>query len=180
MDGICSIFFARFRDAAARDGGVARRCPAAFIMLALLIPAQSALVVRAHTRAGLVAKWRAPPPRADFGSFEKSFNNELYKEERLEKNGILSDLILELPNVANGFKADGLALRQGIDDAREAGATVVELKRYIDALKKADPSLITEVDEAVLLGVEQRNLAAQPQKSRPPPDTFLTDEQFEA
>ena len=152
----------------------------AFCMLALLIPGEARFVLGSHAQSALPAVWRALPPRADFASFEKSFNDELYKEERLEKNGILSNLILELPNVANGFKADGLALRQGIDDAREAGATVVELKRFIDALKKADPSLITEVDEAVLLGVEQRNLAAQPQKARPPSDTFLTDEQFEA
>ena len=61
-----------------------------------------------------------------------------------------------------------------------AGASVAELKQLIEALKKADPSLVTEVDEAILLGADQVREMSLPQPARPPQDSFLTEEQFQA
>merc|ERR1711924_174133 len=49
-----------------------------------------------------------------------------------------------------------------------------------EALKKADPSLVTEVDEAILLGADQVREMSLPQPARPPQDSFLTEEQFQA
>ena len=150
---------------------------ARIVLPALLLPASDALLL--GTNAAVVR--RAPAPRAaDFSSFEKSFTDELYKEEFLDKNKALHDMEDALPKAVNGFKADGLALREGIDEAREAGATVYELKRFVEALKKADPSLFNEVDAAILLGAEQVVEAGIPQPARPPPDSYLTPQQFQA
>ena len=123
---------------------------------------------------------RAPAARADFASFEKSFKDELYKQDMLDKNKALRLAEEALPGLLNGFKADGLALRVGIDECRAAGASVAELKQLIEALKKADPSLVTEVDEAILLGADQVREMSLPQPARPPQDSFLTEEQFQA
>merc|ERR1712032_1771145 len=48
------------------------------------------------------------------------------------------------------------------------------------ALQKADPTLVTEVDVAFLKGAEQVAQAMLPQPAKPPPDSFLTDEQFQS
>ena len=144
------------------------------IVTMLTVPSCAALVL--GTRARPVAA-RACAARADLSSFEKSFMDDLYMEDYLEKNKILCQLNEALPSLIKG--ADGLALREGIDEAREAGASVKELKRFVEALKKADPSLVTETDEAILLGAEQVVIASAPQPARPPPDSFLTDEQFQ-
>lgn len=144
--------------------------------ITLLVPASAALLIGTAPRAAV----RVASPQAQFGGFEKSFNDALYKDERLEKNKAIRDAEDALPNLLNSFKADGLALRQGIDELREAGATVSELKRFIEALQKADPTLITPTDEAILSGADQVRELSLPQRAKPPPDTFLTEEQFEA
>lgn len=123
---------------------------------------------------------RTRPVHLDFSFFEKSFTDELYKEERLEKNAALFDLYRALPSFGSLGKCNAKEIRQGIDEAREAGATVAELKPYVEALQKIDPSLVTETDEAVLRGAEQVVVASAPRPARPPPDSYLTEEQFEA
>ena len=85
-----------------------------------------------------------------------------------------------LPTLTNGFKASPILLREGIDTAREAGASVAELKPYVVALRKADASMVNEVDEAILLGADQVSEMSKPQPARPPPDSFLSEVQFEA
>jgi hypothetical protein len=152
-------------------------------MFCLAVLAAPSVAASAHVlRARAVPRCtpRAPAVRSDFGSFEKSFKDELYKEERLEKNRAVFLAGDALPSLLNGFKADGLALRQGIDDMREAGANVAELRPFIEALKKASPSLVTEVDQAILSGAEQVVEFSKPQPARPPPDSYLTSEQFHA
>ena len=102
-------------------------------------------------------------------------------EEYLEKNKAICDLKDAMPSVLNGLKADAPALRRGIDEAREAQASVAELIPFIEALKKADPSLITEVDEAILKGKEQVDEAiVQGRTAQQPQDSYLLPEQFEA
>jgi len=123
---------------------------------------------------------RALVARSDFASFERSFNDQLYEDERLEKNRANRGVEAALPQLGNGFRADALAIREGIDEAREAGATVVELKPYIEVLRKADPSLLNETDEAILTGAELAAQASLPQPAKPPRDSYLTAEQFEA
>ena len=146
------------------------------VALFVVLPARALLV---GTRAPH-APVRAPAARADFASFEKSFKDELYKQDMLDKNKALRLAEDALPGLLNRFKADGLALREGIDECRAAGASVAELKQLIEALKKADPSLVTEVDEAILLGADQVREMSLPQPARPPQDSFLTEEQFQA
>ena len=146
-----------------------------WIVAALYAPTSAALTVGLRAVAP-----RAPAPRADFASFEKSFNDAMYEDERLDKNKALLMLKDSLPGVTNGFKADGLALREGIDEAREAGASVMELKRFIEALQKADPTLVTEVDEALLFGADQVAEFSLPQPAKQPPDSYVTADQFEA
>ena len=123
---------------------------------------------------------RVPAVRADLASFEKSFMDNLYIEERLDKNKALYDLKEALPSLLGLVKADAPTLRQGIDEAREAGAGVAELKPYVEALQKADASLVTETDLAILKGAEQVVAASGPVIAKPPPDSYLTMEQFEA
>ena len=97
-------------------------------------------------------------------------------EEYLDKNRALFQLQEALPTLIS--KADCAALREGIDEAREAGAGVAELKPYILALQKAAPEIVTETDEAILSAVDQVAEASAPQPAKPPPDSYLTAEQF--
>ena len=109
---------------------------------------------------------RSPSPRADFSAFERSFKDELYKEEMLEKNRALLDAFQALPSLGSLGKADAPQLRRAIDEARECGASLDELKRYVEALQKIDPSLTTETDLAILKGAEQLIEARKPQPVR--------------
>ena len=103
--------------AAARPRGVSvRHAVALFVVL----PARALLV---GTRAPH-APVRAPAARADFASFEKSFKDELYKQDMLDKNKALRlaeeldawerDHGLVIPSldvgIAHGEKARGGAL----------------------------------------------------------------------
>lgn len=98
----------------------------------------------------------------------------------MDKNKALCKLNEALPSISNLGKADAISLREGIDEAREAGASLKELKRFVEALQKADPALVTETDEAILKGVEQVVVASAPKPAAPPPDSFLTEQQFQA
>lgn len=104
--------------------------------------------------------------------------DDLYMDEYLDKNKALLDLKEALPSLVKG--ADVKALRAGIDAALEAQASVAELKPFIEALQKADPALVTEVDEAILKGAEQVAEASAPQPARQPPGSYLLPEQFDA
>jgi hypothetical protein len=141
----------------------------------LLLAAVDALSRVGSTRLPGVARAAV---RADLSAFEKSFMDDLYMEDYLDKNKALCDLRAALPSLVKG--ADVPALRRGIDEAREAQASVAELKPFILALRKADPSLITEVDEAILAGAEEVRIASAPQPAKTPLDSFLLDDQFEA
>ena len=154
-------------------------------MVALLVATcvdALALGTRAHgvvlgTRASAQAA-RAPAARLDLSSFEKSFMDDLYMEEYLEKNRALVACREALPSLLQS--ADAAALRRGIDEARECQAGVAELKPYIIELQKLDPSMITEVDEAILSAVDQVVEASKPQPAKMPLDSFLLPAQFDA
>ena len=152
------------------------------VAILLALPACAALTVCARAPSNALASTRvatrAPAVCADLSSFEKSFLDGLYQEEYLDKNRALFNLKEAMPGLMK--KADGPALRAGIDEAREARATVKELKPFILALKEAAPELVTETDEAILLGSEQVAAANEPQPAKPPPGSFLSDEQFQA
>ena len=138
----------------------------------LLVAASDALVL--GTRAcGVV---RAPSACADLSAFEKSFMDQADIVDYLDKNRALCELKEAMPSLLS--KGDGAELRRGIDKAREAGASVAELKKFVEGLKKVDPDLVTATDEAILLGAEQVVIASAPKPATKPPDSYLTDEQF--
>lgn len=144
------------------------------VIVLCVLQATSALLIGT---AAQLSSARAPAAHADLSAFEKSFMDDLYMEEYLDKNKAMRDLREAMPSLLQ--KADAPALRQGVDEAREAGASLVELKPFVEALKEADPTLLTETDAAILKGVEQVVAASAPQPARKPPDSFLTDDQFQ-
>ena len=139
----------------------------------LLVAASDALVLGTRAR-GVV---RAPSACADLSAFEKSFMDQADIVDYLDKNRALCELKEAMPSLLS--KGDGAELRRGIDKAREAGASVAELKKFVEGLKKVDPNLVTATDEAILLGAEQVVIASAPKPATKPPDSYLTDEQFQ-
>ena len=98
----------------------------------MAVPASSLMLgVRTRTYA---ATWlRARTARSDFSAFEKMFTDEMNKDELLEKNKAMHDLWLSTEKLGGILqKADGPALRKGINEAREAGAALRDLKPYVN------------------------------------------------
>jgi len=149
---------------------------------AMLLLSSDAMLLGANNQPSVLrrpaAAARAVAPRADLSAFEKSFMDDLYIEDYLDKNAALCELRNAMPSLLK--PADTAALRRGIDEAREAKASVGELKPFILALQKADPSMVTAVDDAILAGADQAAEAAAPQPAKQPLDSFLLPEQWEA